>query len=66
MPQAADNGVAEEPPRHEVDLNGEFHFKVDGKGRVALPGRRRPSPIAWLARAGTPWPWVSRWGGRVS
>lgn len=22
------------------------------EGRVALPGRRRPSPIAWLARAG--------------
>lgn len=41
MPQAADNGVAEEPPRHEVDLNGEFHFKVDGKGRVALPAKFR-------------------------
>lgn len=41
MPQAADNGAAEEPPRHEVDLNGEFHFKVDGKGRVALPAKFR-------------------------
>lgn len=41
MPQAADNGAAEELPRHEVDLNGEFHFKVDGKGRVALPAKFR-------------------------
>ena len=24
------------------------------EGCVALPGRRRPSPAAWLARAGTP------------
>ena len=41
MPQAADNEAAEESPRHEVDLNGEFHFKVDGKGRVALPAKFR-------------------------
>ena len=41
MPQAVDNDAAEKLPRHEVDLNGEFHFKVDGKGRVALPAKFR-------------------------
>lgn len=28
-------------PREAVDLNGEFHFKVDAKGRVALPAKFR-------------------------
>lgn len=28
-------------PRRAVDLNGEFHFKVDAKGRVALPAKFR-------------------------
>lgn len=28
-------------PRTPVDLNGEFHFKVDAKGRVALPAKFR-------------------------
>ncbi len=27
--------------QHAVDLNGEFHFKVDAKGRVALPSKFR-------------------------
>lgn len=27
--------------RSAVDLNGEFHFKVDNKGRVALPAKFR-------------------------
>lgn len=27
--------------RDAVDLNGEFHFKVDNKGRVALPAKFR-------------------------
>ncbi len=26
-------------PQRAVDLNGEFHFKVDAKGRVALPAK---------------------------
>ena len=30
-----------ELPQHGVDLNGEFHFKVDGKGRMALPAKFR-------------------------
>lgn len=30
-----------EEPRRAVDLNGEFRFKVDGKGRVALPAKFR-------------------------
>lgn len=38
---AADMETPESLPRHEVDLNGEFHFKVDGKGRVALPAKFR-------------------------
>lgn len=41
MPHADDNETAADAPRHEVDLNGEFHFKVDGKGRVALPAKFR-------------------------
>ncbi|MDE8702505.1 division/cell wall cluster transcriptional repressor MraZ [Adlercreutzia equolifaciens] len=41
MPHADDNETAAGAPRHEVDLNGEFHFKVDGKGRVALPAKFR-------------------------
>lgn len=28
-------------PHMPVDLNGEFHFKVDAKGRVALPAKFR-------------------------
>lgn len=28
-------------PHMSVDLNGEFHFKVDAKGRVALPAKFR-------------------------
>lgn len=28
-------------PHSPVDLNGEFHFKVDAKGRVALPAKFR-------------------------
>ena len=28
-------------PNMGVDLNGEFHFKVDGKGRMALPAKFR-------------------------
>ena len=41
MAATADNGIAEELPRPGVDLNGEFHFKVDGKGRMALPAKFR-------------------------
>ncbi len=41
MPQAADKEEVVSLPRHEVDLNGEFRFKVDGKGRVALPAKFR-------------------------
>lgn len=41
MPQAADMEAAVELPRAEVDLNGEFHLKVDGKGRVTLPAKFR-------------------------
>ena len=41
MPQAADMEAAVELPRAGVDLNGEFHLKVDGKGRVTLPAKFR-------------------------
>ena len=41
MAHAADNGVADESPRPEVDLNGEYRLKVDGKGRVTLPSKFR-------------------------
>ncbi len=41
MAATADNGTVEELPRPGVDLNGEFHFKVDGKGRMALPAKFR-------------------------
>ena len=30
-----------EEPRRVVDLNGEFRFKVDSKGRVAIPAKFR-------------------------
>ena len=34
--------VAEEvAPRRDVVLNGEYRFKVDGKGRVSLPAKFR-------------------------
>ena len=34
--------VAEEvTPRRDVVLNGEYRFKVDGKGRVSLPAKFR-------------------------
>ena len=41
MAATADNGIAEDAPRREVDLNGEFRLKVDGKGRVTLPAKFR-------------------------
>ena len=41
MPQAVDMEAAAELPRTEVDLNGEFRLKVDGKGRVTLPAKFR-------------------------
>lgn len=43
MSQTADTETkAPEPePRAGIDLNGEFHFKVDAKGRVALPAKFR-------------------------
>ena len=37
----ADTEGTSELPQHGVDLNGEFHFKVDGKGRMALPAKFR-------------------------
>ncbi len=33
--------IHEDQPRGSVDLNGEFRFKVDDKGRVALPAKFR-------------------------
>ena len=41
MAATVDNGIAEDAPRREVDLNGEFRLKVDGKGRVTLPAKFR-------------------------
>ncbi|MEC4176413.1 division/cell wall cluster transcriptional repressor MraZ [Adlercreutzia sp. R21] len=41
MAATDDNETAETLPRHEVDLNGEFRLKVDGKGRVTLPAKFR-------------------------
>lgn len=41
MAHAADNGIAEDLPQREVDLNGEYRLKVDGKGRVTLPAKFR-------------------------
>ena len=41
MAVTVDNGIAEDAPRREVDLNGEFRLKVDGKGRVTLPAKFR-------------------------
>ncbi|MCI8469622.1 MAG: division/cell wall cluster transcriptional repressor MraZ [Eggerthellaceae bacterium] len=37
--EATEEGAVE--PRHAVDLNGQFSFKVDSKGRVALPAKFR-------------------------
>lgn len=41
MAAADDNGIVEDAPQREVDLNGEFRLKVDGKGRVTLPAKFR-------------------------
>lgn len=41
MAHADDMERADETPRCEVDLNGEFRLKVDGKGRVTLPAKFR-------------------------
>ncbi len=41
MAATVDNGIAEDAPHREVDLNGEFRLKVDGKGRVTLPAKFR-------------------------
>ena len=42
MPEQVDMEVKQaEQPREVVDLNGIFRFKVDGKGRVALPAKFR-------------------------
>ncbi len=42
MPEQVDMEVKlAEQPREVVDLNGIFRFKVDGKGRVALPAKFR-------------------------
>ena len=38
---AAVQNAAEGAPKGPVDLNGEFRFKVDGKGRVSLPAKFR-------------------------
>jgi MraZ protein len=39
--EIVDSEVIQTTPHKEVDLNGEFHFKVDGKGRMALPAKFR-------------------------
>ncbi len=41
MTEAVKQEELESQPRHGVDLNGEFRFKVDSKGRVALPAKFR-------------------------
>lgn len=41
MVEAAAQTEVAVSPRHAVDLNGEFRFKVDSKGRVALPAKFR-------------------------
>ena len=41
MAHTADNGIVEDLPQREVDLNGEFRLKVDGKGRITLPAKFR-------------------------
>lgn len=41
MTETIERGEQAMGPREAVDLNGEFHFKVDAKGRVALPAKFR-------------------------
>ena len=41
MAHADDMETADQASRTEVDLNGEFRLKVDGKGRVTLPAKFR-------------------------
>lgn len=41
MAEAVEKAELADQPRLPVDLNGEFRFKVDSKGRVALPAKFR-------------------------
>ena len=41
MADAVENEKREDEPKGPVDLNGEYRFKVDGKGRVSLPSKFR-------------------------
>lgn len=41
MAETAENVECESKPRVPVNLNGEYRFKVDGKGRVSLPAKFR-------------------------
>ena len=41
MADAVENEKREDQPKGPVDINGEYRFKVDGKGRVSLPSKFR-------------------------